>query len=122
LYVVGVEEVIFHKGAAVEPIGKMESPKNSVRVNICGEEYTVRSEGDVEYIREVAQFVDRKMQEVADKTANKSPARMAILTALNIADELFREREKGEHGLTALEQRANNIISLLNEKIPESAT
>ena len=100
----------------------MESPKNSVQVTIFGEVYTVRSEGDVEYIREVAQYVDRKMQEVADKTTNKSPARVAILAALGIADELFRERERGEHGLTDLEQRANSIISLLNEKIPESAS
>jgi len=100
----------------------MESPKNTVQVNIFGEEYTVRSEGDVEYIQKVAQFVDRKMQEVVDKTANKSPARVAILAALNIADELFRECEKGEHGLTDLEKRANSIISLLSEKIPESAT
>ncbi len=98
----------------------MESPKNSVQVNIYGEVYTVRSEGDVEYIREVARFVDRKMLEVADKTANKSPARVAILAALSIADDLFQERERGENGLTALEKRANSIISLLNEKIPES--
>jgi cell division protein ZapA len=100
----------------------MESPKNTVQVNIFGEDYTVRSEGEVEYIRDVARFVDRKMQEVVDKTANKSPARVAILAALSIADELFREREQGASGLTDLEKRANSIISLLNEKIPESAT
>ena len=98
----------------------MESPRQSARVTIYGEEYAVRSDGDVAYIREVAEFVDRKMREVADKTSNKSPSRIAILAALNIADELFAERKNGDHGVIALEERANHIISLLSEKLPES--
>jgi len=95
----------------------MESSKNRVRVNIYGEEYTVRSDGNVEYIQEVARFVDEKMRELAEKMPNKSPGRVAVLTALNIADELIRARRMDEHSLSAVEKQAKNLISLLDEKI-----
>lgn len=93
---------------------------NRVRVNIYGEEYTIRSEGDEEYIRQVAGYVDRKMREIADKAPNKSHARVAILAALNITDEYFAERDKEKKGLLNLEERASSIISLLDEKLSDA--
>lgn len=101
------------------PADKMESPKNIVSVNIYGEEYRIRAEGDVEYIQDVARYVDRKMREFADNTTNKSPVRIAILAALNIADELLKERQEGQNDLSRVEQRASDIISLLDEKLPD---
>jgi cell division protein ZapA len=98
----------------------MKSSKNKVRVNIYGEEYTVLSDGEVEYIRDVAAFVDRKMRQMADRTSNKSPSRIAILAALNMADELFHERQKGETELTSVRKRTNDIISLLDERLAET--
>jgi cell division protein ZapA len=97
----------------------MEWHMNRVRVNIYGEEYTIRSEGDEEYIRQVAGYVDRKMREIAEKAPNKSHARVAILAALNITDEYFVERSKEKEGLLNLEERASSIISLLDEKLPD---
>ena len=98
----------------------MESSKNKARVNIYGEEYTVLAEGDIEYIREVAAYVDRKMRDIADRTSNKSPSRIAILTALNVADELHQEKMKGKTELTSVEQRTKDIISMLDEKLSQS--
>lgn len=98
----------------------MDSSKNRVRVNIYGEEYTVRSDGDMDYIVRVADYIDKKMRFIAEKMPNKSPTRVAVLTALNVADELFREREEGENDLSAVEKRASDIISMLDDKLPES--
>lgn len=98
----------------------MERQMNRVRVNIYGEEYTIRSEGDEEYIRQVAGYVDRKMREIADKAPNKSHARVAILAALNITDEYFAERDKEKKGLINLEERASSIINLLDEKLSDA--
>jgi len=95
----------------------MDSSKNTVHVNIYGEEYPVRAEGDSEYIRQVAHYLDRKMREMAEKVPNRSPSRIAILAALNIADELFQERKKSEDNQVALEARTQEIISLLDEKL-----
>ena len=99
----------------------MESQKNRVRVNIYGEEYSIRSEGEPDYIRDVAKYVDSKMREIAERTANRSPARVAILAALNITDELFVVRRKEERGVRELERRASDIISLLDDTRPEKA-
>ena len=98
----------------------MERQMNRVRVNIYGEEYTIRSEGDEEYIRQVAGYVDRKMREIAERAPNKSHARVAILAALNITDEYFAERSKEKKGLQNLEERASSIISLLDEKLSDA--
>ena len=98
----------------------MEPNKNRVRVNIYGEEYTVRADGDEEYIREVAGYVDRKMRQIADKVPNKSPARIAILAALNITDEYLAEKRKQEEGQSDIEERASSIITLLDEKLSDA--
>ncbi len=99
------------------PTGDMTNLDKRVRVNIYGEEYSIRANGNDEYIREVAAYLDRQMRTIADKLSNKSPSRVAVLAALNIADELFAERNK-EDQLSSVEKRANQIISLLDEKIP----
>ena len=71
----------------------MQEPE-SVTVNIFGTEYTLRGTADAEYVQEVAAFVDRRMNEVAKGASVASTARVAILAAVNIADELFREQRK----------------------------
>jgi len=98
----------------------MESPKNRVRVNIYGEEYTIRSDGDEEYIREVSGYVDRKMREIAEKTSNKSPSRVAILAALNITDEFLKEKRKGNQDISTFEKRASDIITMLDDKLSDT--
>ena len=97
---------------------KMDDSKTKVRVNIYGEEYSIVAETDVEYVREIADYLDRQMREIAEKLSNKSPARVAVLTALNIADELFAERKRGD-SFKQVEKRADDIISFLDEKFPE---
>jgi len=99
----------------------MESPKNRVRVNIYGEEYTVRSNGDEEYIRRVSGYVDKKMRDIAEKASNKSPSRVAILAALNITDEYFKEKSKETQNISDFEKRASDIITMLDDKLSDSA-
>jgi cell division protein ZapA len=96
----------------------MESPGKIVHVNIYGEEYAIRSENEEAYIRQVAEYVDRAMRDLAEKVPNKSPSRVAVLTALNIADELFAERNSGQSELSVVEKRTHEMISLLDEKLP----
>lgn len=101
-----------------KPNLEMDNSKTKVRVNIYGEEYSIVADTDVEYVREVAGYLDRQMREIAEKLSNKSPARVAVLTALNIADELFAERKRGDN-FKHVEKRADDMISFLDEKFPE---
>lgn len=74
-------------------------------MEIFGTEYRIKGEADAEYIRRVASYVDSKMQQIAQASATGSVAKLAILTAVNIADELFRERQDRERALAALAER-----------------
>lgn len=66
-----------------------------VSVEILGLRYPIRSTLDPGYVTELAAYVDAKMQAAADETEPIDSVRIAVLAALNIADELFRARETG---------------------------
>jgi len=68
----------------------MDEPKKSIVVDIFGTEYVVRGAGDGSYIKEVAAYVDSKMRSISATTSNVSSLKVAILTALNLSDEVFK--------------------------------
>ncbi|MFL6236412.1 MAG: cell division protein ZapA [Thermoanaerobaculia bacterium] len=72
-------------------------PSTTTQVEIFGEVYSVRGSDDNGYLQELASLVDRKMREVAERVKGDT-ARIAILAALNLADELFQiqNRQEGE--------------------------
>lgn len=75
-------------------------PPTNTPVEIFGAVYSVRGTDDTGYLQELADLVDRKMREVAGHVNTTDTARIAILAALNLADELFRiqKRQDGERG------------------------
>jgi cell division protein ZapA len=68
-------------------------PVRVVNVDIHGQKYAIRSELDPQYIGELASFLDEKMQAAAIEIASADPLRIAVIAALNIADELVRSRD-----------------------------
>ncbi|MBN1433623.1 cell division protein ZapA [Candidatus Fermentibacterales bacterium] len=100
-----------------------ETP-SPVRVNIYGREYAIRGEGDGNYIADIAHYVDMKMREMTDNMAVASTAKVAILAALNITDELYqkeqqlRELDEGHRG--SLSRLADLIEAELEETDEES--
>ena len=90
----------------------MESSDKPLRVSIFGDEYPLRgSEGtDPEYMHRVADYVDRSMRKIADRSPNLSTAKVAILAALNITDELFAQRRESERKLDEVETKAHGIL------------
>ena len=90
---------------------------NVIPVEIFGRDYKIRGHADKNYIREMAKYVDDKMKELASSASLPSQDRLAILVALNIADELFQEKAKSSETISAVEQRANRLIALLDESL-----
>ncbi len=74
----------------------MEESNKGVIVDIFGSEYIIKGDGNSEYTKEVAGYVDLKMREISAVTANVSSLKLAILTALNMADEVYRLRKEKE--------------------------
>ncbi|MGQ9825844.1 MAG: cell division protein ZapA [Desulfotomaculales bacterium] len=64
--------------------------ENRVEVEIFGEEYVLRGNEPPAYMEMLAQYVNKKMRQVVTRNPRLSTAKAAILTALNIADELMK--------------------------------
>lgn len=83
-------------------------PRGSTDVEIFGAVYSVRGSDDRGYLQGLADLVDRKMREVAQHVNTADTARIAILAALNLADELL-----------SLEKRQEGERVLIREKVAE---
>jgi len=90
-----------------------------IEVNIFGHDYTVKTDADTEYIQEIARYVDEKMGEIVKNTKTVSTLNTAILAALNIADDLFKEKEKREELLTEVENRSEEIVKTIDTQLKQ---
>lgn len=91
--------------------------KSTEKVEIFGQEYKIKGVGDPRYIHKIAGFVDMRMREIAHSSGIMSQSRIAILTALNIADELFQERDSTEQAARELDRQALKLSELLDDKV-----
>jgi cell division protein ZapA len=93
----------------------------STTVEILGREYRVRGVADDAYVRRVADYVDAKMREISRGATAPAADRVAILAAMNIADELFQLRVATHEEISSIERRAESLISLLDERLSTDA-
>jgi cell division protein ZapA len=85
-----------------------------VPVEIHGQRYPIRSSLDPQYVARLALYVDEKMRAAADSTPTGDSLRLAVLAALNIADELFRCRDATSSRDGELAERAGELERLLD--------
>ena len=85
----------------------------TVRIEIFGNEYNIRGQADPQYITRVAAYVDQKMREINEKLTLPSLSQIAILASLNIADELFRERDERLRSVQEVRDKAEHLEELL---------
>jgi cell division protein ZapA len=90
---------------------------NLVHVEIFGQTYAVRAGTEPGYVEQLAAYVDEKMRETSRGGAVDS-VRIAVLAALNIADECFRARSEGR-GEDALQARAARLLRELAAVVDE---
>lgn len=85
-----------------------------IQVEIDGQRYPIRTALDADYVTRLATFVDERMRAAARSTPSSDSLRLAVLTALNIADELFRNREIVEASHGHFNRRAEELERLLD--------
>jgi len=85
-----------------------------VPVEIHGQRYSIRTALDPEYVAQLAAYVDEKMRAASDSAAPTDSLRLAVLAALNVADELFRCRDHAGARDGELAERAGAIERLLD--------
>lgn len=94
------------------------SESMSTSVEIMGREYKIRGAADASYIREVARYVDAKLREISQGSTPAASDRVAILAAINIADELFQLRRASNEEFSSIERRTQSLIRLLDDSMP----
>jgi cell division protein ZapA len=91
----------------------------SVRVEIFDQVYNLRG-SDAEYIQKLADYVDGKMRAVSQQTATVDSVRLAVLAALNIADEYHLLKRRLEKPSPEARQRASKLASALDEVLQDT--
>lgn len=91
----------------------MEGTK--VKVNILGQSYTIKGDASPQYILELADYLNMKMDEVSANIDNGTSLQIAILTALNIADEYFQVKDIKTGRESAIEAKTDKLIAMLDE-------
>ena len=104
--------------------GSMEATTSSptIRVEIYNQTYNIRSDGDTEYIIQLAEFVDGRMREISSGTLTVDSLKVAILAALHIADELHRLKNMHEQADAQLGARSAECAEMLDQLLKVRST
>ncbi len=85
-----------------------------VAVEIQGQRYSIRSSLDAGYIADLAAYVERKLQAATDATPTGDSIKIAVLAALNIADEYFRALDSDQVQADRILERTEELERLLD--------
>ncbi len=92
-----------------------------MKIEIYNQSYNVSADENEEYIKQLAEFVDGKMRSVAEATRTVDSVRVAVLAALNIADELhsLKRRQNALEG--PLRTRVEKCVTLVDKALEQTA-
>ncbi len=92
----------------------MNNLTDSVRIEIYDQEYYVKGSLNSAYLEEIARYVDGKMRSIATKSHNVDSLRVAVLAALNIADEYHQMKSKYETTTQQVEKKVGEYNETLD--------
>ena len=90
-----------------------------INVEIAGQAYPIRSTLDPKYVAELAAYVDEKMRAASDAAPSSDLLGLAVLVALNIADEYFRARDQQSSTSGDLNARALRLERLVDDVLSQ---
>ncbi len=96
------------------------NPGTPVRVTLLGQEYPIRADADADYIREIAAFLDDRLRTVYQDEPSRPLLKIAILTALNLSDELFTLRREKQELAERFERKVREFTDHLNRGLLEA--
>jgi len=91
-----------------------------VKIDIYDQIYNVNADQNEEYLKELAAYVDAKMRDVATATRTVDSVKVAVLAALNIADEMFALRERQQEIDGPLRKRVEKCVALVEKDLVQS--
>lgn len=87
-----------------------------VKVSVAGNTLSIRTDAKAKYVKELAAYVSEKMSELNRAGRSQSTQSMALLAAMNIADELFQQRQEQEQLKRKVKEKAAKILRQLERE------
>ena len=91
-----------------------------MKIDIYDQSYNVNAAENEQYVAELAAYVDAKMREVAEATRTVDSLKVAVLAAVNIADELFTLRERQQQIEGPLRKRVEKCVTLVERALDQA--
>src|SRR5271163_3169244 len=92
----------------------------TVKIQIYDQSYNVNADGNEEYLNELAAYVDGKMRSIAESTHMVDSLKVAVLAALNIADETFQTRKRQQEIEGPLRQRVEKCVTMVEKALEQT--
>lgn len=96
--------------------------KGVTTVQILGKDYPIASDQNREYVQKLAEYVDRKMSEIAHQGEALSSGKIAVQACLNIADELMRTKNEREQLIRSIQGRISAIAKMIEDRLESRRT
>ena len=90
--------------------------KQSVTVQIAGARYALKTDEDERWVKSVAALVDERFREIQKKARTPDTQAVAVLTALQIAEELFRERRDTSELRKRIREKSQSLLDVLTRE------
>lgn len=88
----------------------MTTKKGSVTVSLAGQRFTIRSEHTESHLLELAAYVDRKIRELQRISKAAGSQQLALLAAMNIADELFTAERRQQEFKESVQRKGEQML------------
>ncbi len=98
----------------------MSKEPQSIRVVIYDQEYFMRGDLNREYIEKLAQYLDGKMRSIAERTRTVDTLRVAMLAALNVADEFHQMKARYEEVAQQMDQKVGEYSDALDKILKDA--
>jgi len=98
-------------------MSEAQPESETVKIEIYDQSYNVNADGNEEYLRELAAYVDGKMRSIAESTRMVDSLKVAVLAALNIADETFTLRQRQQEIDGPLRKRVEKCVAMVEKAL-----
>ena len=89
----------------------------TIEVEVYGQRFTLQGEADEAYIHELAKFVDGHMRTLTQNMKTGTPTKLAILAAINIADQLFQQQRQQQAGEVEVDRLTKSMLEHIDNQL-----
>ena len=88
-----------------------------VNINVFNNDYLIKTDAEEDYVKQIAQFLEEKVKEIADDDLTLAIPRPFLLATLKITDDFFRLKNEFEEYKSRAEEKSRELVELLDSSL-----